>query len=343
MQTDHSETTPSPHSAILSITGQLLPARCIAIVTELAIPDLLDTQPQDANTLAESCGVHAPSLFRIMRFLASINIFIHNNDGTFANSPQSEVLRQDAQGSVYPLVRAGWQDLVWETYAHLHEGLITGKPAFSLAHGVPFFDYMAKNPKYGEMFDNSMALISEPENAAIAETYPFEDVHTVMDIGGGRGGLLSALLKKYTHLRGILFDQPQVINSPNILSQASLENRYKGIAGNFFDSVPAGADVYILKRILHDWNDEDAIRILTKVRAALKPHERIAVVDAIIKPGSGSDPNKYMDVGIMTLLSGRERTAKDFEALFKAANLKLLRFIPTPPPSNISIIEGAIL
>ena len=340
MQPDHTDTTISPQSAILSITGQILPARCIAIVTELGIPDLIDDQPKDASSLAEHCGVHPLSLFRMMRFLASINIFHQNDDGTFENSPQSEVLRKDVHGSVYPLVRADWQNLVWETYSHLYQGLESGEPAFSIAHGTSFFDYMAKNPKYGDMFDASMALISEPENKAIVATYSLANVQTVMDIGGGQGGLLAAYLKKHNHLRGILFDKTQVMKKPNAVTVAGLEDRYEGIAGDFFDAVPASANVYILKRILHDWNDKDAIIILTKVRQALKSDDRILVVDAIIKPGGSSDPNKYMDLGIMTLLKGRERTAEDFQVLFKAANLKLLRFIPTP--SSISIIEGAI-
>jgi holo-[acyl-carrier protein] synthase len=269
-------------------------------------------------------------------------IFHQNDNGTFSNTPQSDVLRKSVPGSIYPLVRQNWQDVVWNTYAKLPDGLQTGEPAFMLAHGKPFFDYLADVPEHGAMFDESMALMSGPENTTIAQAYPFGDAHTVMDIGGGRGGLLAAVLAEHQDLNGILFDQPQVIVQPDAIIEANLEDRCKGLAGNFFEAIPAMADIYMLKRILHDWNDEDAIRILTAVRQALKPENRVAVIDAVIKPGNDADPNKYLDVGIMTLLQGRERTVDEFEALFSAAGLQLLRIIPTPAPSTMSIIEGAL-
>lgn len=342
MPADHSQAASSPQATILRITGQLLPARCIAIAAELALADLLTKGPQKADELADSCGIHGPSLFRMMRFLASIEIFQQNEDGRFSNTPQSEVLRKDVPGSIYSLVRQGWQDVVWDTYKMMPQSLQTGNPAFTLAHGKPFFDYLADNPECGAMFDTSMALMSGPENAMIAETYPFGDAKTVMDIGGGRGGLLAAVLTQHQSLTGILFDQPQVVANPEAIIEAGLEDRCDGVAGNFFEAIPASADVYMLKRILHDWSDEGALRILTCIRKALTAEERVAVIDAVIKPGNDADPNKYLDMGIMTLLQGRERTAEEFENLFTSAGLQLLRILPTPAPSTMSIIEGAL-
>lgn len=339
---DHSDPASSPGTAILRITGQLLPARCIAIAAELDIAQHLAAHPLHVEKLAEFCGLHGPSLFRMMRFLASIGIFHQNEDGTFANTPQSDVLRKDVPGSVYPLVRQGWQDVVWDTYKDLPKGLKTGEPAFSLAHGEAFFDHLASHPDHGAMFDASMALMSGPENAVIAEAYPFGEALTVVDIGGGHGGLLAAVLTQHPELNGVLFDQQQVINDPEALIEAGVQDRCKRIAGNFFESVPGGADIYMLKRILHDWTDDDAVRILTCVKQALSPEARVAVIDAVIKPGNDADANKYLDVGIMALLNGRERTAEDFENLFTEAGLQLLRIIPTPAPSTMSIIEGAI-
>ena len=176
----------------------------------------------------------------------------------------------------------------------------------------------------------------------IAETYPFGDAKTVMDIGGGRGGLLAAVLNQHQSLTGILFDQPQVVSNPEAIIKAGLEDRCDGVAGNFFEAIPGSADVYMLKRILHDWSDEGALRILTCIRKALTAEDRVAVIDAIIKPGNDADPNKYLDMGIMTLLQGRERTAEEFENLFTSAGLQLLRILPTPAPSTMSIIEGAL-
>ena len=342
MPEEHADTTTIPQTAILRITGQLLSARCIAIVTELGLADALAEKPQKAEELAETCGVHAPSLFRMLRFLASIGIFHQDDTGAFRNTERSNVLRRDIEGSVFPLVRQGWQDVVWDTYRHLPDGLRTGEPAYTLAHGEAFFDHLAKNPNLGAMFDTSMALMSGPENDVIAGTYPFGEAKSVIDIGGGRGGLLASILTKHESLNGILFDQQQVIEHPDALIEAGLGGRYQCKAGDFFKSVPEGADVYLLKRILHDWSDDDAIRILTSVRQALSPEARVAVIDAVIKPGNDADPNKYLDLGIMTLLKGRERTAEEFEALFTSAGLQLLRILPTPAPSTMSIIEGAL-
>ena len=332
----------TPQAAILGITSQLLPARCIALVAELGLADALAERPQKAEELAEACGAHGPSLFRMLRFLASIGIFQQEDDGTFRNTERSEVLRRDINGSIFPIVRRAWQDVIWDAYRCLPEGLRTGEPAYTLAHGQAFFDHLASYPELGAMFDAAMALMSGPENDAIAETYPIGKARTVIDIGGGRGGLLASFLAKHKSLKGILFDQAKVIAQPDALIDGALEDRCARAAGNFFEAVPAGADVYLLKRILHDWSDEDAVRILTCVRKALRSEARVAVIDAVIQPGNEADPNKYLDLGIMTLLKGRERTAEEFETLFSRAGLRLLRILPTLAPSNMSIVEGAL-
>jgi hypothetical protein len=295
-----------------------------------------------SEELARVCGVHAPSLFRMLRFLSSIEIFHQNEAGQFQNTPASEVLREGVTGSLRPMVRLAWQDVIWDTYKAMPEAIKNGTPAFAIAHGRPFFDHLSAKPDIGALFDASMALMSGPENATIAETYPLGNAMQIVDIGGGRGGLLAAILKKHEHLNGILFDQEQVIAEPALITEADVQDRCKLVNGNFFETVPAGGDVYLLKRILHDWSDEDALRILKCVGAALTSRSRIAVIDAVIKPGNNADPNKYLDVGIMTLLEGRERTAEDFEVLFSKAGLQVLRILPTPASSAMSIIEGAI-
>ena len=342
MPADHTNDNTSPQEAILRITSQLLSARCIAIATELGLADRLAVKPQRAEELAGFCGIHGPSLFRMMRFLASIGIFFQEENGAFRNTPQSGVLREGVPGSIRPLVRQGWQDVVWDTYKALPESLETGDPAFTLAHGQAFFDYLSANPDHGAMFDASMALMSGLENAVIAETYPFGDAKTVVDVGGGRAGLLAAILSQHADIKGVLFDQAQVIEAPEAIVEAGLQDRCQCVAGDFFEAVPKGGDVYMLKRVLHDWSDVEAIRILSCIRNAMKPDTRIAVIDAVLKPGNEPDPNKYLDVGIMTLLQGRERTAEEFEQIFTAAGLQLLRILPTPAPSTMSIVEGAL-
>lgn len=206
MPADHTNDNTSPQEAILRITGQLLPARCIAIATKLGLADRLADKPQRAEELAGLCGIHGPSLLRMMRFLASIGIFFQEENGAFRNTPQSDVLCEGVPGSIRPLVRQGWQDVVWDTYKALPESLDQGSCLYTLAHGQAFFDYLSANPDHGAMFDASMALMSGPENAVIAETYPFGDAKTVVDVGGGRAGLLAAILSQHADIKGVLFD-----------------------------------------------------------------------------------------------------------------------------------------
>lgn len=339
---DQPSDTPSAQAAILRITGQILPARCIGIVAELGIADHLARGPMKTEDLAHNSHVHAPSLYRIMRFLASIGIFEQQGDGTFKNTASSDALREGYPGSVRPMVRTAWQDVVWDTYKALPQALRNGDTAFEIAHERPFFEHLAAEQNLGALFDASMALMSGPENEVIAKSYPFGEATSVMDIGGGRGGLLAAVLTEHKNLSGTLFDQEHVIAEPTHLAEANLLDRCRLLAGNFFENIPAGCDIYMLKRILHDWSDADSLRILRSIKNAMAPDSRIAVIDAVIKPGNDADPNKYLDVGIMTLLEGRERTAEDFESLFTKAGLQLLRIVPTPAPSTMSIIEGAL-
>jgi hypothetical protein len=182
--------------------------------------------------------------------------------------------------------------------------------------------------------------MSGPENAALAAAYPFRG--TVVDVGGGRGGLLAAVLRRYPDVRGVLFDQAQVLeDTGQLLVQAQLD-RCGLCAGDFFGSVPAAGDVYVLKRVLHDWPDAEALRILRACRAALQPQARLLVIDAVLEDGNAPDPNKMLDVGIMALTRGRERSAAECRQLFDAAGLRLRRIIPPTPPSSLSIVEGSL-
>ncbi|MDX2143947.1 MAG: methyltransferase [Rhodospirillaceae bacterium] len=335
------EAKPSPTAALMKITGQIPLIRSLGLAAELGLADLLAERPQTATQLAQRCGAHAESLYRMLRYMASHGYFREDDAGTFHNTDLSDVLREAAPGSMRAWVRTAWQDVIWDTYRHFPHTIATGEPAFTKAHGQDFFDYLARHQDVGARFDQVMARQSGPENTGVANAYPFADAKTVMDVGGGRGGFLATLLRTYPKLRGALFEQAHVLKQADALRTPELAGRYELVAGNFFDAVPTGADIYTLKRVLHDWPDETALKILSNARAALGPKARVLVIDAVIKPGNEPDPNKALDVGIMALTPGRERTAADFQRLFAAAGLKLLRIIPTAAPSTMSIVEGA--
>jgi hypothetical protein len=333
-------TPPPPALALTRIAGQVMLARCIGIAAELGLAELVAAEPRTAVELAARTGSHAGALYRMLRYLAANGLFAEDEHGRFANTPMSDVLRADAPGSLRDTLRLAWQDVMWDVYRHLPHTIATGAPAFTRAFGAPFFAYLAAHPELGARFDAAMALQSAPENATVAAAYPFDQAQVVVDVGGGRGGFMAALLQAYPRLRGILFDQAYVLDQPNRVHEAGLATRCQFVAGDFFNSVPAGGDVYVLKRILHDWPDDIAVKILRQVAAVLAPNAKVVVVDAVLSSGNAPDPNKALDVGIMALLEGRERTAEDFARLFARAGLALIRIIPTPAPSTLSLVEG---
>ncbi len=331
-----------PHIALLRISGSVMLARCIGIAAELGIADLIESAPKTAAEIADNTKTYAPALYRMLRYLASNGIFTEDTQGRFTNTEISTLLRANAPGSMRDSVRQSWQDVMWDTYKALPHTIKTGAPAFNKAFGADFFDYLSAHPETGAKFDAAMAMQSAPENAAVAKAYPFGDSKTVVDVAGGRGGFMSELLKIYPNLRGILFDQHYVLAQPNHVRDAGLTDRCNFVGGSFFEAIPTGGDIYVLKRILHDWDDDTAIAILKTCAKAMSPTAKLVIVDAVIKPGNDPDPNKALDVGMMMLLKGRERTADDFAKLFCAAGLNLTRIIPTAAPSTMSLVEGQI-
>ena len=329
----------SPRAFLAKLGPQVMLARCIALIAELGIADRVAITPQTPADLATACGVNADALTRMLRFLAGNGVFKADAKGVIHNTPISELL-WNVPGSMRDTMRQSWQDVIWDTYRCLPHTLLTGEPAFDQAFGTTFFAYLAEHPEIGARFDASMALMSGPENAAIAQTYPFNEANLVVDVGGGRGGLMMALLTAHPDLRGVLYDQPQVFSDRAQLHVAPLLSRCSLTTGDFFTSVPKGGDIYVLKRILHDWSDDDAIRILKTVKASMAPASRLLVIDAVIKPGNDPDPNKMLDVGIMALTNGRERTADDFQRLFAAADIRLTQIIAPTAPSTMSLVEG---
>ncbi|MSO97322.1 MAG: SAM-dependent methyltransferase [Rhodospirillaceae bacterium] len=331
-----------PRQQLLRITGHVMLARCLGIAAELGIADLIDPTPLSAPDLAIRTSSHGPSLYRLLRYLAANGIFSEDADGRFRNTETSQLLRSGVAGSMRDSVRQSWQDVTWDTFRNLPHTIKTGEPAFTKAFGADFFDYLAAHPDVGARFDAAMAMQSAPENDSVAAAYPFGDAKTVVDIGGGRGGFMATLLKANSNVCGMLFDQAHVLAQPNHVRDAGLASRCEMVVGNFFERIPSGGDVYVLKRILHDWDDDTAVRILKNCAAAMNSSAKLIAVDAVIKPGNDPDANKALDVGIMALLSGRERTADEFDKIYRAAGLRLTRIIATAAPSTMSLVEGVV-
>jgi len=275
-----------------------------------------------------------------MRLLASHEVFAEQADGRFALTPRAECLLSNRPESLRPLFCRGWQDISWDAIRALPDALVQGEIAFERAHGQPFFDYLATHAESGQAFDAAMALVAAAENPAIAEAWDFGGYRQIADIGGGRGGLLAAILAENPQATGLLFDRVQVLAEPANLSDAGLLDRCELRAGDFFEQVPAGADAYLLKRIIHDWDDERATALLRNCRRAMNGRSRLLIIDAVMQPGNAPDPNKATDVSLMVLTEGRERTALEFESLLQAAGLRLVGIHPLPQPATLSIVEA---
>ena len=330
---------PADPARIHEVLGNVAVARCLHVISELGVADHLAERPMTVDELAAATGAHADSLYRILRMLAARGIFAEDDERLFHLTPAASALRSGVEGSIRSRLRLAWQDLIWAAYGELPHTVMTGEPAFERAHGLPLFDYLAENPDANAAFDRAMAQISGPEDAAVAAAYDFGDHRLVIDVGGGRGGLLAAVLERYPAVRGLLFEQPQVAADADFL-EGELADRCTVVTGDFFDSVPAGGDAYVLKRIVHDWDDGDAAGLLRRCRDAARPAGRVLVVEAVIRPGNEPDTHKAQDVGMMVLTRGRERSAGEFRSLFERSGLRLSRIIPVEQGSSLSVLVG---
>lgn len=312
--------------------------RALALVVETGLADRIEAGPANAETLGGELGLHVDTLHRLLRMLASEGIFREDEAGHFHSTPMSSVLTTGAENSIASLLRLPWQDLIWRTYLAMPHTLRTGEPAFDHAYSMPFFDLLTAQPEIGAIFDTAMAMVSGPEDLAIAAAFDFSKAQSIVDVGAGKGGLLAAILSSYADVRATLFDQART-DEQSLYLTAEQRQRCTFETGDFFERVPDGADLYILKRIIHDWEDADAVRILTSCRDAVAPGGRILIIDAVVPAGNQPDPIKSQDVGMLLLTGGRERSEKEFQRLCDAAGLELLAIHVLPAPAVVSVIE----
>jgi hypothetical protein len=328
-----------PALALLQQALGISISRSVCVVAKLGIADLLKDGPLDTETLAAAVGVHAPSLYRVLRTLASVGIFAEGDDGRFGLTPQAEPLRSDAPDSVRDYILMVGDEWYWRPWDHLLHSVQTGRPAFEHVHGADFFTFLARDPGAAAVFDAAMTSRSAQENDAIASAYGFSGLGTIIDVGGGHGSLLAAILRANPGLRGVLFDRPQVVaEARRQLEAAGLGGRCEVLAGDFFESVPAGGDAYILKRVIHDWDDERAGALLRNCHRAMPGDGRLLVIELVLPPGNDPSLGKLFDLLMLVNLGGRERTEADYRTLLAGAGFELTAVTPTP--SLVSVVEG---
>lgn len=327
---------PPPNAILMPMLCGGLMQQCIRVVAKLAIPDLLADRRLSSSELAARTGTHEPSLYRVLRTLASLGVFAETADRTFELTPMAELLRTDVPNSMRDFAIMQGEEWGWRSALELLHTVKTGEPALVKVHGMTLFEFLARHPEDEELFNRAMTSYSLAAIPAIVEAYDFSTVGTLVDVGGGYGSLLAGVLTANPQVRGVLFDAPSVIDGADeLLTRAGVAERVEKLAGDFFHSVPPGAGAYIMKNIIHDWDDDQAVKILTNTCAAMSANGKVLVVDLLISEGNQPGPEKLVDVQMLVSTRGKERTAAEFGELLAAAGLRLTQVIPTRSPMNI--------
>jgi hypothetical protein len=327
----------------LSLTDQLRAmasgawvTQMIHVAAELGVADQLTDGERDCAELAAACGADADSLFRLLRGLASLGLFQESAPRRFGLTPLAELLRDDHPQSLRQFARMLGDEhyLSWNDLLH---SVRTGENAFRHGHGLSVFEWYQQNPRRAEIFDGAMTDFSRDETEAMLAAFDFSGITHLVDVGGGRGELLKRVLQANGQLRGTLFDQPQVVAGAAI--QPQLAERMHVQGGDFFTEAPSGADAYLLKHILHDWDDEACRTILGHIRTAMAPDARVLIVEQVIPAGNAPFPGKLLDLNMLVMSEGgRERTAEEYTQLLASAGLRLIRIVPTASP--VSVVEA---
>ncbi|HEY8227865.1 MAG TPA: methyltransferase [Pyrinomonadaceae bacterium] len=326
----------TPQETMFQIILNFWMSRAVYIIAKLGIPDLLKDGPKTTNELAAATTTHAPSLYRVLRALASVGVLKTADDGKFELTPMSEMLVTDAPGSLRWFMVSELGEEHYPAWGNLMHSVKTGEIAFDNFFEMNVWEYFAKNPEKGALFNDSMSGITAATNEAITSAYDFSGFRTLVDIGGGHGGLMTGILKKNPNLKGVVFDAPEVISGTREkIATAGLSDRCEIVSGDFFQSVPSGGDAYILKWIIHDWDDEKSIRILRNCRQHMSADSRLIVVDAVVPETDELDFSKFFDLNMLVMTGGKERTEAEFRQLLQSAAFKLLRVIPTELPTSL--------
>jgi SAM-dependent methyltransferase len=310
-------------------------AQGLYVVAKLGIADLIKDGAASADELAAQTGTNGQALYRILRALTGIEVFEEEAQGRFRNTPLSETLKSDHPESIRASAIMMGAPFLWKPWGELLDSVTTGQPAFDRIFGQPFFGYLGTHPDDAAVFNAAMTFGASATAASIAEAYDFSGYESIVDVGGGHGALLRYVLKRNTTLRGVLFDLPEVVaGAEEIRADPDIRGRVEILGGDFLKEAPA-ASLYMLKGVLHDWSDADALRILKSCRRSIKPSGRLLVIESMLKPSNQPDPAKFMDLMMLILVNGRERSQSDFQALFQRAGFSFVRTIPTSGPYTL--------
>ena len=327
---------PLPDAIMMQMLFAPLMQQCITIAAKLKIADLVAEHPQTIAELAAKTNTNADALYRMLRLLSSAGVFIKNHDDKFELTPIASLLRSDIPNSLYSFAIMMGEDWMWRNWGQLMYSIETGKIAHEKVYGMSSFEFFTSNEKAGTIFNNAMTNLSKASVAPIVEAYDFSGAGTVADIAGGHGMVLAGVLKETPQVQGILFDLPGVIKGAGeLLEKEGVSARVELVSGDFFQSVPKSADIYMMKHIIHDWDDTSSIKILKNIRSAMNDDGKVLIIEMVVPESNEPSPSKIMDILMMIMEGGKERTEEEYRTLLASADLKLIRIIPTKSPYSL--------
>jgi SAM-dependent methyltransferase len=327
---------------LLELIVMRLMSEALHVAAALGLADLLAGSPQSAEQLADATGANAQSLRRVLRALVSFGVFAQDSADRFVLAPMGELLRSDVEGSLRTTALFFGGEWGARVDALFLPAVQRGESAGQmLSGGRTWIDWLQSDPELNKIFNSMMTAFSALHFAGVLEAYDFSECTRLVDVGGGHGWIIAQILRRYPRLRGVLFDLPHTFEGGRrTIEQAGLVNRCEVASGDFFVSVPNGADLYLLSRVIHDWNDDKAVAILKVVRAALAPHGRLILLETMLQPSVPPIYPVLSDLNMLVRTGGCERTEAEYRSLYRAAGFELSRAIATAAPTGTTIIEG---
>lgn len=327
---------PPPEAVLFQMVFGKAVTQALSVVARFGVADQLAAGPKSADELASAAGLHPGHLYRVLRALAGLGVFAADDGGRFALTPVGNLLRSDVPGSMRAIATYVCDPWSWTPWGDLAGCVRDGRPAFEKVFGEGVFDYLGKHPAEAATFDAGMTGFSQQVTAGVLAAYDFSPYRTVVDVGGGHGALLLSILKANPAARGVVFDAPPVAaGADGAIRAAGLADRCRAEGGDFFAAVPPGGDLYVLKHIIHDWNDAKATAILKAVRAAIPPSGKLLLVELVVPAGFAPHPAHVLDLEMMVLCDGKERTEAEYRDLLAGAGFLLTRVVPTDGPHGL--------
>lgn len=328
-----------PHVTTIQMLTNYWVSRLLYAAAKIGIADLLVDGPRNIEELATATGMQAAPLYRLLRALASVGVFREKEQHCFELTPLAASLRSDVPGSLRAMALLIGDDINWQSWGDILHSMKTGKPAFENVFGIEYFQYLAQNSETSDIFNKAMTASEARAFNAVAATFDFQSVATIVDVGGGQGTLMIGILKANPQLRGILFDQTHVVaDAEQSIKASGVAERCKLVGGNFFESVPTGADAYILSAVIHNWDDDRSLTIFKNCHQAMAENGKLLILEMVIPSGNEPHIGKFLDMQMLLTIGGRERTESEYRELLSKAGFKLTKITQTL--SQFSVIEA---